>query len=108
MCSPPCFPKGQKISGIFKRQAPRKERIIMNEIGFAFSGILVITGILTLLKTTIINLVMPQIGKIAFQFATAGSYHPDYYHINFSLVNIAAICLVVVGAALGLKFYKTK
>ncbi|MDD4296764.1 MAG: hypothetical protein PHC69_07380 [Ruminiclostridium sp.] len=80
----------------------------MKKIGFTFSGILVITGIITLLKTTIINLVIPQIGKVAFQFATSGSYHPDYYHINFSLVNIAAIYLVVVGVALGFKFYKTK
>lgn len=84
------------------------EELIMNKIGFTFSGILVITGIITLLNTTIINLIMPQIGKVAFQFATAGSYHPDYYHINFIFVNIAAICLIVVGVALGLKFYKTK
>lgn len=38
----------------------------MNKIGFTFSGALVITGIITLLKTTIINLVMPKIGKVAF------------------------------------------
>jgi len=80
----------------------------MNKIGFTFSGILVITGIITLLNTTIINLVMPQIGKAAFQISTAGSYHPSYYHINFLFVNIAAICLVVVGIVLGYKFYKTK
>jgi|LSQX01.1.fsa_nt_gb hypothetical protein len=64
--------------------------------------------IITLLKTTIINLVMPKIGEVAFQFAMAGSYSPNEYHINFSFVNIAAICLVVVGVALGYKFYKTK
>mgnify|MGYP000946300276 CR=1 FL=1 len=64
----------------------------MNKIGFTFSGIFVITGIITLLQTTIINLVMPKIGKVAFQFA----------------INVAAICLVVVGVALGFKFFKTK
>jgi hypothetical protein len=41
----------------------------MNKIGFAFSGILVITGVITLLKTTIINLVMPSTGRAAFQAA---------------------------------------
>lgn len=49
----------------------------MNKIGFTFSGILTITGIITLLKTTLINLVMPKIGKVAFQFAMASSYSPN-------------------------------
>ncbi|HBN85519.1 MAG TPA: hypothetical protein DDZ89_16940 [Clostridiales bacterium] len=80
----------------------------MNKIGFTFSGIFVITGIITLLQTTIINLVMPKIGKVAFQFAMAGSYSPNEYHINFLSINVAAICLVVVGVALGFKFFKTK
>ncbi len=39
----------------------------MNKIGFTLSGILVIIGIITLLKTTIINLVMPKIARAAFQ-----------------------------------------
>lgn len=79
----------------------------MNKIGFFFSGSLVIIGMVTLLNTTIINLVMPQIGRAAFQVSTAGSYHPSYYHINFLFVNIAAICLVVVGVVLGYKFFRT-
>ncbi|MDD4730248.1 MAG: hypothetical protein PHN55_16035 [Dysgonamonadaceae bacterium] len=60
------------------------------------------------MNRTIINLVMPKIGKVAFQFAMAGSYSPNEYHINFLFVNIVAICLVVVGVALGYKFYKAK
>lgn len=55
----------------------------MNKIGFAFSGILVITGVITLLKTTIINLVMPKIGRAAFQAAMAGGYSPNDYLIDF-------------------------
>lgn len=78
----------------------------MNKIGFALSGVLVVIGIITLLKTTMINLVMPKIGKVAFQFAMAGSYSPNEYHINFLFVNIAAICLIIVGIGLGHKFYK--
>jgi hypothetical protein len=78
----------------------------MNKIGFTFSGILVITGIITLVQTTIINLVMPKIGRAAFQCAMAGSYSPNDYHINFLGVNIAAVCLVVIGIIFGYKCYK--
>lgn len=35
------------------------KEIFMNKIGFAFSGMFVITGVVTLLKTAITNLVMP-------------------------------------------------
>ena len=79
----------------------------MNRIGFTFSGILVFTGIITLLETTIINLVMPKIGKVAFQFAMAGSYSPNEYHIDFLGVNIAAVCLIVIGVIFGYKCYKS-
>ncbi len=78
----------------------------MNKIGFTFSGILVITGIITLLKTTIINLVMPQIGRAAFQCAMAGSYTPNEYHIDFIVINIVAVCLIVIGVVLGYIFYR--
>jgi hypothetical protein len=78
----------------------------MNKIGFAFSGILVIIGIITLLQTTIINLVMPKIGRAAFQCAMAGSYSPNDYHIDFLGINIAAVCLIIIGIVLGYIFYK--
>ena len=80
----------------------------MNKIGFAFSCILVITGINTLLTTTIINLIMPQVGRAAFQCAMAGSYSPNEYHISFLFINISALCLIVIGVSLGYKIYKTK
>lgn len=78
----------------------------MNKIGFAFSGILVITGIITWLKTTMINLVMPQIGRVAFQSAMAGSYTPNEYHIDFIVINILAVGLIVIGSVSGYLFYR--
>lgn len=78
----------------------------MNKIGFAFSGLFVITGIVTLLMTTITNLVMPKIGRAAFQCAMAGSYTPNDYHIDFIVINIVAVCLIVIGSVLGYIFYK--
>ena len=80
----------------------------MNKIAFAFSGIFVITGVVTLLITTIINLVMPKIGRVAFQAAMAGSYSPNEYHINFLGVNFVAICLIIIGIVFGYKFYKSE
>ena len=78
----------------------------MNKIGFAFSWIIVITGVITLLKTRIINLVMPKIGLTAFQVSMTGSYIINDYHIDFLGINIAAVCLIIIGVILGYIFYK--
>lgn len=78
----------------------------MNKIGFAMSAILVVIGIVTLLQTAIINLVMPMIGRAAFQCAMSGSYTPDDYRINFLFVNAAAICLLAAGLYLAYRFYR--
>lgn len=78
----------------------------LNKIGFAFSGVLAITGILILMKTSMINLILPQIGRIAYQFATAGSYNPNDYHIEFVYVNMAAVFLIGLGIIYGYRFYK--
>jgi hypothetical protein len=78
----------------------------MNKIGFVFSGVFTVTGIITLLLTSIINSVMPKIGRVAFQIATAGSYSPNDYQINFIFVDIVAIILVGFGFFFGIKFYK--
>ncbi|MDI3477949.1 MAG: hypothetical protein PWQ59_1474 [Thermoanaerobacterium sp.] len=80
----------------------------MNKIGFTFSGILVIIGVITLLITKIINLVMPKIGRVAFQAAMAGSYNPSEYYINFFGVNAIAICLIIIGIVFGYKLYKSE
>lgn len=79
----------------------------MNKIGFVFSGVIAITGVLTLLITTIINLIMPKIGYVAFQ-ARGGSYTPNVYHINFLGVNFVAVLLMIVGIVLGYKFYSNQ
>jgi len=55
----------------------------MNKIGFTFSGVFIITGVITLIITRIINLVMPKFGRVAFQARMAGSYNPNEYHVNF-------------------------
>lgn len=49
---------------------------------------------------------MAKFGRAAFQFAMAGSYSPNDYHIDFLGVKIAAICLIVVGIIFGYQCYK--
>ena len=78
----------------------------MNKIGFTFSGFFITIGIITLIQTTIINLVMPKIGRAAFQMAMAGSYSPSDYYVNFWGINIVAGCLIVIGIVAGYIFYK--
>ncbi len=78
----------------------------MYKIGLTFSGILVVTGVGTLLKTAIINKVMPVIGRAAFQAAMAGSYSAKDYHINFSGINTAAVFLIATGLFFGYQCYK--
>lgn len=78
----------------------------MNKIGFTFAGVLAITGVNTLLTTSIINQIMPKIGRAAFQCAMAGSYSPNDYHINFLVINIIATCLIIMGSVLGFLVYK--
>ncbi len=80
--------------------------MVLDKIGFVFSGIFVTAGVLTLLTTKIINLVMPQIGRAAFQAAMAGSYSPRDYYINFLGVNLMAITMIVIGIVFGYRFYK--
>ena len=58
----------------------------MNKAGFVLSGIGAIVGITTLIVTRIIQLVMPMLGRVAFQAAMKGSYNPDNYYINFNCV----------------------
>jgi len=78
----------------------------MNKIGFVFSGIIIVLGISTLLGTTVLNLVVPKMGRIAFQAAANGSYTSSVYQIDFTGVNASAVGLIAGGTVLGYIFYK--
>lgn len=80
----------------------------MNKIGFAFSCILFITGVVTLQTTAIVNLVMPKIGLAAFQSAMAGSYSPNDYHISFLGANFTAFCLIIIGIVFAYRLYTSE
>ena len=80
----------------------------MNKIGFVFSNILVIIGMVSLFVIRIINSVLPKIGRAAYQSAASGSYSPNDYIVDFSGINFASIILVVFGLAMAYFFYRAE
>ena len=80
----------------------------MNKIGFAFSNVLVIIGIVILMVIRIINSVLPKIGRAAYQIAAAGSYSPIDYRVDFTGISIVSIIIMVLGLAMAYFFYKAE
>ncbi len=78
----------------------------MNKEGFVLSGIGAVIGIVTLIVTRIIQLVMPMLGRVAFQAAMKGSYTPGDYLIDFKGLQFGAIALIIISVVLCFKFYQ--
>ncbi len=78
----------------------------MNKILFFFCNLIVIIGICTILTTSILNKVLPMLGKAAYQAAAAGSYLRSDYIMNFTTINIFAILLIAIGLVSSYKIYK--
>lgn len=78
----------------------------MNKLMLKFSNTVVLIGICTLILTTLINLILPKLGYIAFQAAAKGSYTASDYLIHFKTLNIAAIILIILGLGLGHIVYR--
>jgi hypothetical protein len=47
-----------------------------------------------------------MMGRVAFQAAMAGSYSPNDYIVNFTVINLFAILLILVGVITGYMIYK--
>ncbi|MGM0421443.1 MAG: hypothetical protein ACQEQG_10725 [Bacillota bacterium] len=77
----------------------------MNKEAFIISGIVGIIGLVTLILTRIIQLVMPILGRIAFQAAMAGSYSPSDYQIDFRMLQSGSFILIILAAVLCYRFY---
>ena len=75
----------------------------MNKICFIFSGISTFIGIITLITTTILNKVIPKLGRIAFQSAMKGTFGEADYYMNFTGINLFAFSLIKVNASGSLK-----
>ena len=73
----------------------------MRKAGFIGSVVSVLFGAALLVTTSVINEVMPIIGRLAFQRAVSGSYSTADYIMNFSFADTAAVILIVFGLIFG-------
>lgn len=69
----------------------------MNKIIFVLSGVLAITGIVTFIVTSILKVLLPKLGYIAYQVTGSVPYSESSYNLNFSSLNILSIILIIIG-----------
>lgn len=70
----------------------------MKHPAYILGSIEALAGVLLLSVTAIIKEVMPILGRIAFQFAAAGSYSPENYAAAFPLPIVLSVLLIAAGA----------
>lgn len=63
------------------------------------SSIEMIIGAIILSQCSIIKIVLPELGRVAYQAAAAGSYDPMLYKVSFPLATFIGAALIVVGVA---------
>jgi hypothetical protein len=80
------------------------ESLKMKKIGFIFSYISILIGATIFVTTSILNQLLPKLGYLVFK-VNSGSYSPDEYVMNFTVVNGVAVAMVVAGIALSVYFY---
>jgi len=78
----------------------------LKETGFLLSGLFAVIGVVTLLLTRIIQLVVPMLGRVAFQAAMKGSFNPRDYYIDFTGLQFAAGGLILFGIIVCYILYK--
>ena len=71
----------------------------MKKAAYILGSVEIILGLLLLCINTIIQSVLPVLGRVSFQAAAAGSYSPRDYAVSMPLLTVAAVFLIAVGAA---------
>lgn len=85
----------------------RGEREVkMNKILFFFCNLIAVIGFCILFSTSILNKVLPMLGKAAYQATAAGGYSSSDYIMNFTVINLFAILLILIGVVTGYRIYK--
>lgn len=69
----------------------------MKKLMYAMGSIEIILGALTLCATAITKELLPKIGWMVFA-AYGGQYSPEKYSSQFSVPNIIAVALIILGA----------
>ena len=80
----------------------------MKKTAYILGSIEIILGMLLLCAHSMIQNVMPVLGRMAYQAAAAGSYSPRDYEVTMPLVIIAAIVLILAGIAQMIHFAARK
>ena len=78
----------------------------MNKLGFAFSGGMVLIGVIAIFLTRLVNQVMPIVGRIVFQTVASGQFDPNWYLADFSMVTTIAVLVIIFGLAGTAWFYR--
>lgn len=69
----------------------------MKKTAYILGSIEAILGLLILCCTSILNQLMPALGRVAYQAAAAGSYSPNNYEMSFTMPNAIAVVLIILG-----------
>ena len=69
----------------------------MKKAVYIMSRIELIVGALILSQCSIIKIVIPELGRVAYQAAATGSYDPMLYRVSFPLATFIAIALIIAG-----------
>jgi hypothetical protein len=77
----------------------------MKKIVFIFGCISTLIGLVTIITTSILNEVMPKLGRVAYQAAAAGSYSSDWYTMDFGFPRFLAVAMIIFGAAVSVLMY---
>ena len=80
----------------------------MKQTAYIVGSIEMMLGLLVLATTSILNEVMPKLGRVAYQAAAAGSYSPTSYQMNLLLPNAIGVVLCLLGVGSILYFFLKK
>ncbi|KSU62687.1 hypothetical protein AS034_11290 [[Bacillus] enclensis] len=78
----------------------------MKNILFFFACLCAFLGVSVLFITGILNIMMPMVGKAAYQAAMAGSYSTEDYVMDFTFMNSSAVLMIVGGSYFAYILYK--
>lgn len=70
----------------------------MKKATYIIGSIEITVGIILLSIASVIEQIMPLLGRLAWQTAAAGGYTPSDYTVSFPFVTIASIVLIILGA----------
>lgn len=69
----------------------------MKVAGYIIGSLEILSGLITIIVTSIIKEIMPKAGYAAYQMGGVGGYSELHYELDFILPNSLALLLVTIG-----------